>query len=644
MADLTESAAAAIQQLGHPLDPLSADEVRAARDIVVSELGLPTTAKFAMIRLQEPDKSAVRSFHPGDAMERSAFVVVLDRVAGTLHDGTVSLTDGRIVDWHERPNLQAALLMDDLEVAERVIRADPRWQDAVRRRGIDDLDKVRVDPWMVGNFGFAEEQGRRVVASLCYYVESPGDTPYARPIEGVLAYVDLGSETVTRVVDVDPIVPIPADPGRYDADSVGPLRNDLKALDVVQPDGPSFSVHGGEIRWQRWRFRFSVNGREGLVLHTVGYEDGDEVRPVLYRASLSEMIVPYGDVSPSHFFQHAFDLGDFGVGKGINSLVLGCDCLGEIQYFDAVLHDDDGEPVTVRNAVCLHEEDASILWKHWDFPAGGTEVRRSRRLVISAICTNLNYEYGYYWYFYQDGTIEYDVKLTGILQTAAVEPGSQPPHATMVAPGLSAPHHQHLFNMRLDMEVDGADNTVTEVDMVPAPPGPENPYGSALVTRSTPLRTELQARRTVDPAAGRTWVIASGHRRNETAWPTGYRLRPMYTPTILAPPDSAIGRRGGFARYNLWVTPYDADERHAGGEYPNQHPGGAGLPEWTAGDRAIENTDIVLWHTFGISHVARPEDWPVMPVEHAGFMLTPWGFFDRNPALDVPPSHRDHCC
>lgn len=630
--------------LEHPLDPLDAAEIRAARDIAVRELGLPKTAKFAMIRLQEPEKSVVRSYRPGDTIERLAFVVVVDRVAGTLHDGVVSVTDDKVVEWRERPGLQAAVLMEEIEVAQRVIRADLRWRQAVQRRGIDDFAKVHIDPWMVGNFGAPEEQDRRVVASLSYYREHSGDNPYARPIEGVVAYVDLGTETVMRVIDVDPVIPVPEDPGRYDADSVGPLRADIKPLDVVQPAGPSFSIHGNEIRWQRWRFRFSVNGREGLVLHTVGYEDGGEVRPILYRASLSEMIVPYGDVSPSHFFQHAFDLGDFGVGKGINSLVLGCDCLGEIRYFDAVLHGDEGEPVTVRNAVCLHEEDASILWKHWDFPDGDAEVRRSRRLVISAICTNLNYEYGYYWYFYQDGTIEYDVKLTGILQTAAVDPGTQPPHANLIAPGLSAPHHQHLFNARLDMEVDGSDNTVSEIELVAAPPGADNPYGSALVTRSTPLRTELQARRTINAATARTWVVASGHRRNNTGWPTGYRLRPMNTPTLLAPPDSAVGRRGEFARYNFWVTPFAPDERHAGGEYPNQHPGGAGLPEWTAADRSIENTDVVVWHTFGISHVVRPEDWPVMPVEHAGFILQAWGFFDRNPTLDVPPSHLHHCC
>jgi primary-amine oxidase len=110
----------------------------------------------------------------------------------------------------------------------------------------------------------------------------------------------------------------------------------------------------------------------------------------------------------------------------------------------------------------------------------------------------------------------------------------------------------------------------------------------------------------------------------------------------MAHPDSPIGRRAGFAQHNLWVTPYAPDERRAAGEFPNQHSGGDGLPRWTAQDRPIAGTDVVVWYTFGVTHFVRPEDWPVMPVEYSGFTLMPFGFFDRNPALDVPPSDA-HC-
>jgi primary-amine oxidase len=356
------------------------------------------------------------------------------------------------------------------------------------------------------------------------------------------------------------------------------------------------------------------------------------------------MVVPYGDPNPMHQWKSAFDTGEWGLGRMADSLTLGCDCLGEIHYFDDVFADERGKPHTKSNAICMHEEDYSILWKHVDMVSGRTEVRRSRRLVVSSIATVGNYEYGFYWYFYLDGTMQLEVKLTGIMSTMAVEGNDPGDHARMVAPGLAAPYHQHLFNVRLDIEVDGPENTVYEVDAVPSPPGEGNPVGSAFGTTTTLLETELAARRNADPSRSRTWRIANRSRRNGLGQPTAYKLLPAATPTLLAGPESSIGRRAAFAAHNLWVTPFSPDERRAAGDYPNQHAGGAGLPTWTAQDRDLVDTDIVLWHTFGITHIPRPEDWPVMPVEYTGFTLVPFGFFDRNPALDVPPSSDgDHC-
>jgi primary-amine oxidase len=368
------------------------------------------------------------------------------------------------------------------------------------------------------------------------------------------------------------------------------------------------------------------------------------VRPVLFRAAVSEMVVPYGHPGPMHAWKSAFDAGEWGLGRMANSLTLGCDCLGEIRYFDDVFADEKGRPHTRTNAICMHEEDYGILWKHVDLVSGRTEVRRSRRLVVSSIATVGNYEYGFYWYFYLDGTIQLEVKLSGIMSTMAVANGDAGDHAKMVAPGLAAPYHQHLFNVRLDIEVDGPDNAVFEVDAAGAgkPGTPENPWGNVFGTTATLLETESAARRDVDPSRSRTWRIANRSARNGVGEPTAYKLLPASTPTLLAHPDSSVGRRAAFASHNLWVTPYDPEERRAAGDYPNQHRGGAGLPEWTARDRPIVDTDIVLWHSFGVTHIPRPEDWPVMPVEYTGFTLVPFGFFDRNPALDVPPSG-DHC-
>jgi len=174
------------------------------------------------------------------------------------------------------------------------------------------------------------------------------------------------------------------------------------------------------------------------------------------------------------------------------------------------------------------------------------------------------------------------------------------------------------------------------------PAGPDNPWLNAFRAKATRLESELAARREVDAAASRTWRITNPSARNGLGLPVAYKLVPtMSTPTLLAHPDSSIGRRAGFAQHDLWVTPYESEERRGAGEYPNQHSGGDGLPRWTAQDRNIANTDVVVWYSFGVTHFVRPEDWPVMPVEYTGFTLMPFGFFDRNPALDVPPS--EHC-
>ena len=238
------------------------------------------------------------------------------------------------------------------------------------------------------------------------------------------------------------------------------------------------------------------------------------------------------------------------------------------------------------------------------------------------------------------------MKLTGIISTGAIAPGARPAHGTLVAPGLYAPHHQHWFSFRLDMMVDGPQNSVYEVDSAAVPLGPDNPHGNAWVTRSRLLAREAEAQRDLDPLAARYWLVVNPEATNALGEPTAYKLVPGENVRALAHPDSSIARRAGFIAHHLWVTRYEASERHAAGEYPNQHPGGAGLPAWVQADRGLVKTDIVLWYSLGVHHVVRAEDWPVAPVAYAGFSLKPTGFFDGNPALDVPaPTHHGdgHC-
>jgi primary-amine oxidase len=633
----TDTSSEPVDSPPHPLEMLRGAEIEVAVRVARAHGELSGEARFAYIGLDEPTKAELER---SDVPHRRVRLVVVAGPTAEVIEVVVDVDAAEVASWLECPETRPALLFEESMHAIVAVKANPDWQAAMRRRGITDFDKVQVDPWPSGNFGVEHEDDRRISRCIFYYREHPQDNGYARPIEGVVAFVDHGRAEVLEVVDYG-VVPLPPERGNYRGDDVGPLRTGLKPLEITQPEGPSFTVEGNLVQWQHWSLRVSMDPYEGLVLHTVGYEDGGRVRPILHRAAVSEMVVPYGDPGPMHGWKNAFDVGEWGLGRMANSLTLGCDCVGEIHYFDATFATEGGKPFTLAHAICMHEEDYGILWKHVDMQGGTTEVRRSRRLVVSSIATVGNYEYGFYWYFYLDGSMQLEVKLTGIMSTMALQPGERPTNGSIIAPQLGAPYHQHLFNVRLDFDVDGSSNTVYEVDAIAAPAGPENPLGNTIVTTATPLRTELEARRNVDPARSRTWKIVNPGVRNGLGEPVAYKLVPASTPTLLANPDSSVSRRAGFATRNLWVTPYDRSEWRAAGDHPNQHSGGAGLPAWTEADRPIENTDVVVWHTFGVTHIPRPEDWPVMPVECTGFHLVPVGFFDRNPALDVPPSN--HC-
>ena len=420
-------------------------------------------------------------------------------------------------------------------------------------------------------------------------------------------------------------------------------REELKPLNVTQPDGPSFTVKGNLVEWQKWSFRVGFNYREGLVLHDVTY-DG---RPILHRASLVEMAVPYADPHPPYPRKCAFDVGDYGLGFCTDSLELGCDCLGHIHYFDAILNDSQGEPVFKSKAICMHEEDSGILWKHVEFRNGRNEARRGRELIISFIATVVNYEYLFYWHLRQDGCIDFKIKLSGELSTNLLSQGESslsPSHGVMVAPGVNAQIHQLMFCARLDMAVDSHRNTVSEVDMIQQPPHPTlNPFGNCFQVNETVLKTEQEAIRTCDMTKARCWKIANaeGKVNGQTSKPVAYKLYPFShgppQPTLLTDPTCAVSSKGAFASKNLWVTPHSDDERYPAGEYTPQGDGSDGLADWTRANRNIEGEDIVLWHAFGVTHVPRPEDFPVMPCEVTGFTLKPDGFFEGNPATDLKP-------
>lgn len=627
----------------HPLDPLDADEFRAAATVLRRDRGVDERWRFASIELREPAKDVVRGFVAGDPIRREARVTCWSRDEGTAYKAVVSLTDDAVVSWEAVPGVQPNMTLDEWHEAHEVLIAHPTVVDALAARGIRDLDLVLIDTWAYGHSLIPEGlHDRRVGWTDVWRRSVPGGNPYANPVSGLHFVVDLNTMELLQVEDTPP----PAAPsvmGEYAPSLVPGLRQrtDIRPLEIVQPEGVSFTLDGNELRWQNWTMRLGFNHREGLVIHRVGYRDpgsenGAAYRPIAHRLSFAEMVVPYRDPSPDHYRRTAFDIGEWGLGFMTTSLKLGCDCLGKITYVHAVLHDSRGEPYTIENAICLHEEDDGILWKHVDEQAG-TEVRRSRRMVVSFHATVANYEYLVYWRFYQDGTIECEVRATGIMVTSAFE-GTPPPYGAIVDERTYAPFHQHFIVARMDMEVDGPQNTVIVSESEAVPVSPDNPHGLALVQRSRPLLTESEGRQDYDWPTQRSWKVVNRERLNGLGTPTGYKLVASASFPALVDRSSPVMQRAGVVDHTLWVTPFDEDERWPSGEFCNQSSRDAGLPVWTEADRPIADTDIVLWHVFGIHHITRPEDWPVMPVDTVSFSLKPVGFFDRNPTLDVPPS------
>ncbi len=630
----------------HPLDPLTGEEITEALALLRQERCAGAHWRFEIVELKEPEKASVLGFTQGMDFPRVAQVIALNNADGTCWEADVQLNTGQVIRFEHIPGVQPRVMLDEFVECEAAVKASPLFKQALAKRGVHSTEYVMVDPWSAGNYGVADEKGKRIVRAFVWLRSGPDDNGYAHPIEGIVPIVDLNQMEVLKVEDYG-VHSIPEENANYDRQffSESDFSEPPKPLSITQPEGVGFHVDGWHVRWMNWDFRIGFNAREGLVLYLVHVTDeARQRRPVLYRASLTEMVVPYAESRGNHYRKNAFDVGEYGMGMLANSLVRGCDCLGEIHYFDAVLNDSRGNLFPVKNAICMHEEDFGVLWKHMDWRNERAESRRSRRLVVSFFCSVGNYEYGWYWYFYLDGTIEHEVKLTGIINTSSLPPEGR---GVEVAPGVVGQHHTHCFCFRLDPMVDGVANRVVEVDTVSVPPGADNPYGNGFTNTETVLDTEAQAQRVSDARAHRYWKIQSTDRKNRMGAPTAYTLVPHEHVLPFAQPDAPILKRAAFATRHLWVTAYHGQERFPAGQYPNQHPGGDGLPKWTARNRNVRDTDVVLWHCFGKHHTARLEDWPVMPCEYTGFMLKPNGFFDRNPTIAQPPEtpgSNGHCC
>jgi primary-amine oxidase len=611
-------ASARAQSAQHPLDPLSGAEIQRAVAILRQSNHLTADARFGTISVQPRDKTPSPS--------RAARIVGYDWAKNEGFLAVVDLSGGRVESWAVVDSEPPMRLLA-IRRAEEIAHADPRWVAAMRERRIDTA-RVSILVGLPERAKLPRVGSDRVINGTTYLRDAvpPGD------IAGGLGLrLNLTKGRAEAVDDAHRPVQKPEPAVARMLESPRPA---LKPLRIDQPAGSNVRVAGNQITWDRWSFRVGIDPRRGLEVHDVWFDDAGRKRSVLYSGSVSEIVAPYGDSSFSSWYPR--DEGDYGMGiYSRSSAVVANDAPANALFLDATSHDHLGRPITVPRAIAVYERDGGVLWRH------ANQSRRARQLVVSGFSTIDNYDYQFSWIFNQDGAIDGEVVLSGIMNVSGgrafdsthAEGHAQTGH--VVAPQVNAPNHQHFFSYRLDLDVDGQANTVYSMDAA-AVSADRNPKGELFVMSERPLATERAAASDVSFASARAWRVVNTHTRNALGQFTGYTLVPCAATPAFARPGSAPMRTAGFIAHQLWVTPYAPNELYAAGEFQNLALDNQGLPTWTAADRRVGDTDVVLWYTLGITHIPRPEDWPYMPAHRGGFRLVPTSFFSRAPVLDVP--------
>ena len=577
----------------HPLDPLSAAEIARAWEIVRTEHARGPRVRVVFVMLHEPAKKVVLQHRPGDAVERAAFVVLVDSAAGKTYEAVVSVSAGRVLSWEHVPGVQPAIVLDEFAEIEAAVRADPRWQEAMRRRGVTDTSLAMVDAWSAGNFGFPEDEGRRLVRALTWVRRDAKDNGYARPVDGLLTVVDLNEMKVLRVEDGG-VVPLPPEDGNYAAEAAGTRLASSRSRSA-SPRARASRSCGREVRWQKWRFRIGFTPREGLVLHTVelrgrgprapdplpglDLRDGRALRRS--RRPTSQERLRHRRVRHRHAGQLAH-------------------ARLRLPGRDPLLR--RGASTTARAtpsrsrtpSACTRRTPASC----GSTPTGGPTRRRCGARAGSSCRSSPpsgNYEYGFYWYFYQDGSIQCEVKLTGIMNTTALSARARSrAYGEVVAPRLNAPFHQHIFAARLDMSVDGPSNSVYEVNTRGRCRRPGQPARQRL-----PRRGDAAGRGGARPSGSSTRApVASGGSSTRRHEPAGRAGRLPLVPGENVLPFAAAGRGRHAARgLRDQASVGDAATIPASGTRPaTTRTSTRAATACRAGrkaDRPLENTDLV---------------------------------------------------
>jgi primary-amine oxidase len=630
--------------VAHPLDPLTPDEIRMAAQVARMDTRF-ANAQFASILLDEPAKTDVLAWQPGKTLPRQARLVVMTRTS--VFEVVTDLTARRIVSAKERKGVEPPVMTSEFEAA-KVVLTHPEFRAALAKRGVTDPEKVFCSPMTAGYFAIPEHAGKRIIKVGCYDLRRTTTNMWGWPIEHLFAVVDLRERKVLSVADAG-LVPIADREQNFTEAAAGALRAARKPTVMAQPQGANLAVNGNEIAWGNWRFHARVDGRVGTVISVARWQDGDKLRSVLYQGYVSEMFVPYMDADYGWYSRTYFDTGEYGAGTMATPLKAGVDCPATAAFLPTTFGDDKGEPITTPNALCVFERaTGDPIWRHAE-PLNQTyEGRANVELVVRMAAAVGNYDYLFDWVFNDAAEIEARIGATGIDALKGVKTKSMTDttaaedtrYGTLVAPNLVAVNHDHYFNFRLDLDVDGPANSFNQDTYRPVMLPADSPRRSIYVVEPKIAASEKAAQLTTAHEPSKFRVLNESQ-RNEVGNAVSYEVLVANHATLLLDPADWPAKRAGFLQHDIWVTPHAPAERYAGGEYMFQSTGSDGLAAWTARDRPVRNQDIVVWVNMGMHHLTRAEDLPVMPTIWHSFKLRPHNFFNRNPAIDLRKDSED---
>ena len=615
----------------HPLDSLRADEIRLVSELLRTAGISNERTRFAAVRLAPPAKGQVWHWQPGNRVSRRAIAVL--RTGTEVREATVDLGRKTIIRIDDRPGVQTGIVPEEWSRATTLVKADPRWQAAMRLRGIERFEPIFCDALSVGSFGARET--RRLLRVPCYDARGTRNV-YGRPIEGVMGLVDLNRNSVVEVHDSGVVPVSKADPSLEQERQPG-LRPAARPIVSSAPAGFNFTVRDNLVRWEAWSFHLSFDQRVGPIVSTVRYDDGGRVRAVLYQGHLSEMFVPYMDPDPNWSFRSYMDAGEYCFGSLASRLVAGVDCPTGAVMVSATMPALSGKAQAAPDVMCLFERNTTTaLWRRHEIVTGSHESRQDVELVVRTIPTVGNYDYIYDWVFNRKGEIRIDVGATGIAAAKGVvaavagHPGDLP-HGSFVAPNIAAPYHDHFLSFRLDLDVDGSANHFISEKLVRQTLPASSARRSVWRRQESLVPTEFSIGSSHGPEI---WRVENRKATTPLGYSPSFEIATGHNSTSLLGSDDWAQRRAAFSASALWVTAYKPSELYAAGDYPNQSATVEGLPRFVNGE-SISGKDIVVWYTMGFHHVTRPEDWPVLPTVRHSVTLRPHRFFTQNPALNV---------